>query len=68
MAMIVNPKKDILWKKVFLALDLQLYQKRDSNTGFFMWILQNFWEYLFYRTPLDDCLYLLKVTTTHSLL
>ena len=26
--------------------------KRDSNTGVFMWILQNFYEQLFYRIPL----------------
>ena len=25
--------------------------KRDSNTGVFLWILQTFWEQLFYRTP-----------------
>ena len=34
------------------ASDLQLYQKRDSGTGVFLWILQNFQEHLFYRTPL----------------
>ena len=33
----------------------QLYLKRDPDTGVFLWILQNFQEHLFYRTPLDDC-------------
>ena len=27
----------------------QLYLKRDSGTGVFLWILQNFWEQFFYR-------------------
>ena len=30
---------------------LQLYQKRNSGTGVFQWILRNFWEHPFYRTP-----------------
>ena len=34
---------------------LQLYKKRDSGTGVFLWILWNFQEHLFYRTPLGDC-------------
>ena len=29
---------------------------RDSGTGVFQWILRNFQEHLFYRTPLGDCL------------
>ena len=29
--------------------------KRDTGAGVFLWILRNFWEHLFYRTPLDDC-------------
>ena len=29
--------------------------KRDSGTGVFLWILSNFYEHLFPRTPLDDC-------------
>ena len=35
--------------------DLQLYLKRDSGTGVFLWILRNFQEHFFYRTPLDGC-------------
>ena len=31
---------------------LQLYQKRDSDAGVFLWILRNFLEYLIYRAPL----------------
>ena len=34
------------------AWGLQLYSERDSGTGIFLWILQNFLEHLFYRTPL----------------
>ena len=30
---------------------LQLYLNRESGTGFFLWILLNFKEHLFYRTP-----------------
>ena len=37
------------------ASSLQLYQIRDSNTGVSLWILWNFLEHLFYRTPMDDC-------------
>ena len=29
--------------------------KKDSGTGVFLWILQNFQEHLFYRTPPGDC-------------
>ena len=25
--------------------------KKDSGAGVFLWILQNFWEHIFYRTP-----------------
>ena len=31
---------------------LQLYWKRDSGTGIFLWILQNFWEQLFFTEHL----------------
>ena len=33
-----------------LAVGLQVYQKRDYHVGVFLWILQKFSEYLFYRT------------------
>ena len=39
--------------------------KIGSDTGVFLWILWNFWEYLSYRTPPGDCfcqLYLPKQT------
>ena len=32
-------------------------QYRDSGTVVFLWILRNFKEHLFYRTPPDDCFY-----------
>ena len=37
------------------AWGLQRYRKRDSSTGVFLWILQNFQEHLFRRTPQGDC-------------
>ena len=33
------------------AWGLQLYWKRDSGTGVFLWILRNFYEHFLYRTP-----------------
>ena len=33
--------------------------KKDSNTCIFLSILQNFWKQLFYRTPPDDCFWML---------
>ena len=29
--------------------------KKSSNTGVFLWTLQNFKEHIFYRIPPDDC-------------
>ena len=49
----------VLCNKVFLEI-LQ-NSKRDSVTVVFLWILQNFEEDLFYRTPLDDCFSLTQV-------
>ena len=58
-----------LWKKVFLEISQNPQEnictvvsilKRDSGTGVFLWILRNFWEHLFYRTPLDDCFYFVQ--------
>ena len=40
--------------------DLQFYLKRDSDTGFFLWILENFWEQLFYKTPTEDCFWRIR--------
>ena len=31
------------------------FNKKDSGTGVFLWILWNFYEHLFHRTPPDDC-------------
>ena len=31
------------------------YWKRDSGTDVFLWILRNFEEHVFYRTPPSDC-------------
>ena len=46
------------------SLSLQLYLKRDSGTGLFLWILQNFKEHIFYRTPLGD--YFWSMPVRHS--
>ena len=57
----------VRWEKMFLEISqnsqentsartsflIQL-QAWDSGTGVFLWVLRNFWEYLFYRRPLDD--------------
>ena len=29
--------------------------KKDSGKSAFLWSLRNFYKYVFYRTPLDDC-------------
>ena len=39
-------------------MGLQLHWKRDCDTGFFLRILRNFQEHLFYRTPLGDCFWI----------
>ena len=35
--------------------NLQFIKKRGFGTGVFLWILRNFYEHLFYRTPLGHC-------------
>ena len=37
--------------------------KSNSGTGVFLWILRNFKEHLFYRTPTDDCFWSQPVET-----
>ena len=39
------------------ASGLKLYLKRDSSTGVFLWIFQNFQKHFFSRTPMDECFY-----------
>ena len=36
---------------------LQLYLKRNSGTGFFLWILRNLWEHFFNNAPPGHCIY-----------
>ena len=36
---------------------LQLYLKRNSGTGFFLWILRNLWEHFFNSAPPRHCIY-----------
>ena len=47
----MQASKGVLWKGVFknFAWGLQLYEKRDSGTGVFLWLLWNFLEHIFYR-------------------
>ena len=37
------------------AWGLQIYLKRDSGTGVFLWIFQNFWEHLFLKNSSGSC-------------
>ena len=46
------------------AWGLQLYLKGNCCTVFFLWILRNFEEHLFYRTPLENCFCALWSATT----
>ena len=52
---VISTGKHLCWS-LFL-IKLQAFSpasslKRDYNAGFFLWILRNFWEQIFYRTPL----------------
>ena len=46
--------------KIFERWEPAFKKERDSGTVVFLWILQNFWEHFFYRTPPDDSLYQVK--------
>ena len=61
-----TPVLESLFNKV-AVLNLELYQKRDTGTGIFLWIFRNFQEYLFYKTPLDDCFCCSTVFWTFSI-
>ena len=39
----------------FAGATCNFIKKGDSGTGIFLWILRNFWEPPFYKTPLGDC-------------
>ena len=48
----------VLSKKVFLEISPNSQENtcaKVSGTGAFLWIWQNFWKHLFYRTPPVDC-------------
>ena len=45
--------QSLFFNKVEGTWGLQLYSKRNSGTGVFLWILRNFKEHL-HRTPPDD--------------
>ena len=45
---------------------MQLYLKRESDTGDFLLILQNFQEYLLYRTPPRDSIWRFFLVLSHS--
>ena len=42
-------------------------RKKKTDKGVFLWILRNFQEQLFYRTPLDDCFLRNKLYTKYLL-
>ena len=59
-----QPQKVFFKKRCFLKFG-KIHRKTpvpefkiDSQT--FLWILRNFWEHIFYRTPLDNCFCLFK--------
>ena len=41
---------------------------QHSGTGVFLWILQKFYEHLFYRTPPDDCFPIVNALPIYSLI
>ena len=45
---------------------LPLYKTRDTGTGVFLWILRNVYDYLFYRTVPDDCLWIAKPSSNNT--
>ena len=44
-----------------------IFEKIDSSTGVFLWILWNFTESLFYRIPQGNCFWLWKILKNISL-
>ena len=54
-----NPQKNTCARASFImglhTSGLQLYWGGDSGAGAYLWILRNFYEHIFYRTPLGDC-------------
>ena len=42
---------------------LELFCKRDSGTGFFLWILRNFWEHFFLHNMSDGCFWSINFLT-----
>ena len=48
----ISQKCQNLFLSKVVGLSLEFYLKRDSCTGVFLWILWNFWEHVYYRTPL----------------
>ena len=54
----VDSFKISFWRLFLKGLLKTLFKSlltRDSGTGVFLWISWNFWEHLFYRTPLGNC-------------
>ena len=49
-----NLSQSLFFNKV-AGLRFATLLKKDPCTGVFLWILRNFQEHLFYRTPLDYC-------------
>ena len=49
--------QSVFCNKVGGGLGLQLYQKRDSDIGVFLWVLRNFLRTTFYRRPSVAAIY-----------
>ena len=53
-----NSRRTPEWESLFKLSSrpgLQLFWKRDADTGVFLWILRNFSKHFFHRTSTDDC-------------
>ena len=47
------------------ALGPATLSERTPNTGAFLWNLQNFWKYLFWRTSANDWFYIFSIILYH---
>lgn len=53
--------QELFYKKIVFRNFAIFKLKRDSSTVFFQWILQNFWEHLFWRESTNGCFYKIKL-------
>ena len=58
------PQETLVLESIFK--NLQTFRpatllKRDPTTGVFLWILQNFWYYLFWKTSANGCFLIFSI-------